>query len=116
MIAPLAQLKVVSWRLADNAAEKLGLSRRQIYTLIKRYRHGQGLVSDMLLNKSHVGNGKSRLPEAVEQIIREVLRSHYLNKQKLSETVLYNVVANLIYQSLHSIRFALEYNGLILML
>lgn len=79
IIAPLAQLKVVTWELADNAAVKLGLSRRQIYALIKHYRHGQGLVSDMLLNKSHGGKGKSRLPEAVEQIIREVLRSHYLN-------------------------------------
>jgi len=94
VIEPLAQLKIVTWELADNAAGKLGLSRRQIYTLIKRYRHGQGLVTDMLLNKSHGGKGKSRLPEAIEQIIREVLRSHYLNKQKLSETVIWNEVVN----------------------
>ena len=84
VIAPLAQLRIVTLELADNAAGKLGLSRRQIYTLIKRYRHSEGLVTDMLLNKSHGGGkGKSRLPEAIEQIIREVLRSHYLNKQKL---------------------------------
>ena len=41
VIAPLAQLKVVSCNLADNAAEKLSISRRQVYTLIKRYQHGE---------------------------------------------------------------------------
>lgn len=92
VIAPLAQLKVVTWELADNAAKKLCLSRRQVYTLIKRYRHGHGLVTDMLLNKSHGGKGKSRLPDAIDQVIREVLRSHYLNKQKLSESVIWNEI------------------------
>jgi len=115
MIAPLAQLKFVTWELADNAAEKLGLSRRQIYALIKRYRHGQGLVSDMLLNKSHGGKGKSRLPEAVEQIIREVLRSHYLNKQKLSETVIWNEIKqrcrklNLSVPALNTVRLRIQW-------
>ena len=47
VIAPLAQLKSVTLELAGNAASKLGLSRRQIYTLIKRYRHSEGLVTDM---------------------------------------------------------------------
>lgn len=115
VIAPLAQLKVITWELADNAAEKLGLSRRQIYALIKRYRHGQGLVSDMLLNKSHGGKGKSRLPEAVEQIVREVLRSHYLNKQKLSETVIWNEIKqrcrklNLSVPALNTIRLRIQW-------
>ncbi len=115
MIAPLAQLKVVTWELADTTAEKLGLSRRQIYALIKRYRHGQGLVSDMLLNKSHGGKGKSRLPEAVEQIIREVLRSHYLNKQKLSETVIWNEIKqrcrklNLLVPALNTVRLRIQW-------
>lgn len=115
IIAPLAQLKVVTWDLADNAAVQLGLSRRQIYALIKRYRHGQGLVSDMLLNKSNGGKGKSRLPEAVEQIIREVLRSHYLNKQKLSETVIWNEIKqrcrkhNLSVPALNTVRLRIQW-------
>lgn len=92
VISPLAQLKTVTWELADNAAEKLGISRRQVYSLIKRYRNGQGLVTDMLLNKPHGGKGKSRLPEAIEHVIREVLQSHYLNKQKYSETVIWNEI------------------------
>jgi putative transposase len=115
IIAPLAQLKVVTWKLADTAAEKLGLSRRQIYALVKRYRHGQGLVSDMLLNKSHGGKGKSRLPDAVEQIIREVLRSHYLSKQKLSETVIWNEIKercrkiNLSVPALNTVRLRIQW-------
>lgn len=92
VILPLAKLKIVTWELADNAANKLGISRRQVYTLIKRARQSQGLVTDMLLNKSYGGKGKSRLPEAIDQVIREVLRSHYLNKQKYSETVVWNEI------------------------
>lgn len=34
VIAPLAQLKIVTLEIAANAASKLGLSRRQVYTLI----------------------------------------------------------------------------------
>lgn len=115
VIAPLAQLKIVTLEIADNAASKLGLSRRQVYTLIKSYRHGQGLVTDMLLNKSHGGKGKSRLPEAIEQIIREVLRSHYLNKQKLSETVIWNEIRhrcrklNLPVPALNTVRLRIQW-------
>ena len=115
VIAPLAQLKVVSCNLADNAAEKLSISRRQVYTLIKRYQHGEGLVTDMLLNKSHGGKGKSRLPEEIEQIIRGVLRSHYLNKQKLSETAIWNEIVyrchklNLSSPSLNTVRLRIQW-------
>lgn len=115
VIAPLTQLKVVTHELADHAATKLGISRRQVYALIKRYRHGEGLVTDMLLNKSHGGKGKSRLPEAIEQIVREVLRSHYLNKQKLSETAIQNEIIhrchklNLSAPSLNTIRLRIQW-------
>lgn len=93
VISLLAQLKIVTYELADNAAKKLGISRRQVYALIERYRQGKGLVTDILLNKSQGGKGKNRLPEAIDQVIREVLRSHYLNKQKYSETVIWHEIA-----------------------
>lgn len=92
VISALAQLTTVSWSLADEAAKKLTISRRQVYTLISRYRQGEGLVTDMLVKKSHGGKGKSRLPETTDQIIKEVLQSHYLNKQKYSETVVWNEI------------------------
>ncbi len=92
VISDLAQQKAVPWSLADIAAKKLNISRRQVYTLITRYRQGKGLVTDMLVKKSHGGKGKSRLPEAIDQIIQDVLKSHYLNKQKYSDTVVWNEI------------------------
>lgn len=93
VISALAQLNSVSWNLADDAARKLNISRRQVYTLIARYRKGNGLVTDMLVKKPQGGKGKSRLLEKIEQIIQDVLRSHYLNKQKYSETFVWNEIA-----------------------
>lgn len=92
VIAPLAALKNVAIIQADNAAAQLGVSRRQVYTLINRYRQSSGLVTDMLLNKSGGGKGKSRLSTALEKLIQDVLRKHYLNKQKYSETVIWNEI------------------------
>lgn len=115
VIAPLAQLKVVTCNLADNAARKLGVSRRQVYSLIKRYQSSQGLVTDMLLNKSYGGKGKSRLSEAIEHIIREVLQTQYLNKQKLSETAIWNEIVyrchklNLSSPSLNTVRLRIKW-------
>lgn len=75
----------------------------------------QGLVTDMLLNKSHGGKGKSRLPKEIEQIIREVLRSHYLNKQKLSESAIWNEIVhrcrkfNVSAPSLNTVRLRIQW-------
>jgi putative transposase len=44
VISMLAQLKIVTCELADNAAKKLGISRRQVYALIERYRQGKWLL------------------------------------------------------------------------
>lgn len=92
LIAPLAALRNVTLSLADNVASKLGVSRRQIYTLISRYRQSQGLVTDMLLSKHPGGKGKSRLSAPIERLIRDVLHTQYLNKQKYSETVVWNEI------------------------
>lgn len=92
VISELAKQKTVPWSLADIAAKKLNISRRQVYTLINRYRQGEGLVTDMLVKKSHGGKGKSRLPEEIDQIIQDVLKSHYLNKQKFSVTTVWNEI------------------------
>ena len=37
VISELAKQKTVPWSLADFAAKKLNISRRQVYTLINRY-------------------------------------------------------------------------------
>jgi len=45
VIGPLAATGLVDHSAADAAAAELGLSRRQVYVLVKRYRQGTGLVT-----------------------------------------------------------------------
>ncbi len=84
IIGPLAALDVVGHEAADAAAHALGLSRRQVYVLIRRARQGAGLVTDLARSRSGGGKGKGRLPESVERIIRELLQKRFLTKQKRS--------------------------------
>ena len=84
IIGPLAQSEPVGHAAADAAAQALGLSRRQVYALIRRARQGAGLVTDFAPGQSSGGKGKGRLPESVERIIRELLQKRFLTKQKRS--------------------------------
>ncbi len=63
IISPLAQSETVGHEAADMAAQALGLSRRQVYVLIRRARQGSGLVTDLVPGQSGGGKGKGRLPE-----------------------------------------------------
>ena len=93
IIGPLAALEVVGHEAADEAAQALGLSRRQVYVLIRRARQGTGLVTDLTPGRSGGGNGKGRLPEPVERIIRELLQKRFLTKQKRSLAAFHREVA-----------------------
>lgn len=93
IIGPLAALDAVGHQVADDAAHLLGLSRRQVYVLIRRARQGSGLVTEMARGRSDGGKGKGRLPESVERIIRELLQKRFLTKQKRSLTAFYRDVA-----------------------
>jgi len=93
VIGPLAALEEVGHQAADAAAQTLGLSRRQVYALIRRARQGAGLVTDMTPGRSSGGKGKGRLPEPVERIIRELLQKRFLTKQKRSQAAFYREVA-----------------------
>jgi putative transposase len=84
IIGPLAALEVVGHDAADTAAQALGLSRRQVYVLIRRARQGAGLMTDLARGRSGGGKGKGRLPESVERIIRELLQKRFLTKQRRS--------------------------------
>jgi putative transposase len=101
VIGSLAELDEVGHRCADAdadadaAADELGLSRRQVYVLLRRWRRGEGVVSDMLPDQSSGGRGREHLPEAVEAIIREVLRTRYLTKQRRSMSAVHREVARL---------------------
>ncbi len=93
IIGPLAQSETVGHEAADAAAQELGLSRRQVYVLIRRARQGSGLVTDLALGQSSGGKGKGRLPESVERIIRELLQKRFLTKQKRSLAAFHREVA-----------------------
>ncbi|HBW1527863.1 TPA: transposase [Klebsiella pneumoniae] len=93
IIGPLAALEVVGHEAADEAAQALGLSRRQVYVLIRRARQGTGLVTDLTPGRSGGGKGKGRLPEPVERIIRELLQKRFLTKQKRSLAAFHREVA-----------------------
>ncbi|EKQ6351853.1 hypothetical protein Q042_05170 [Pseudomonas aeruginosa BWHPSA037] len=93
IIGPLAALEVVGHEAADEAAQALGLSRRQVYVLIRRARQGTGLVTDLTPGRSGGSKGKGRLPEPVERIIRELLQKRFLTKQKRSLAAFHREVA-----------------------
>lgn len=82
VIRCLAGQETVGLDAADAAAAELGVSRRQVYALIKWWRAGGGVVSDLLLNRSSGGRGGARLADEVESIVRDVLQKRYLIRQR----------------------------------
>lgn len=61
VITPLATHAVVGRAAVDAAALALGISRRQVYVLIKRHRDGSGLLTDLAPGRSSGGKGTARL-------------------------------------------------------
>ena len=92
VIGKLAARGSIGIIAADEAAAKLGISRRQVYVLLGRYRQGTGLVTDLAVRRSTGGKGKTRLPEPVEEIIRELIRKRFLTRQKRSVAALYREI------------------------
>jgi len=93
VIAPLAALSSVSHQAADVAGDERGLSRRQVYVLVGRYRQGSGLVTDLAPGRSDGGRGGDRLPEAVEAVVRDIVQKEYLGRQRLSLAVVSRDIA-----------------------
>jgi putative transposase len=89
VIRELAAQRVVSLEAADAAASQLGVSRRQVYVLVGRWRAGEGVASDLLPGTSSGGRGGGRLPDEVEAVVREVLRTRYLTRQRRTVASVY---------------------------
>ena len=87
VIGPLAEQQEVSQVEADQAAEELGLTSRQVYNLIKRCKAGEGLVTDLAVMQPGGGKGKTRIAPEVDAIIAEVVEKQYLNRQRRSVAV-----------------------------
>jgi putative transposase len=84
VIGRLAEQDMVGAEAADAASAELGVSRRQVYALVRRWRAGEGLASDLLPGITSGGRGGTRLPDEVEAVIRDVLRKRYLTRQRRS--------------------------------
>ena len=81
-----------SLQAADAAAARLGVSRRQVYVLVGRWRAGDGLASDLLPGASSGGRGGARLPDEVEAVLREVLRTRHLTRQRRTVASVYREI------------------------
>ena len=54
-IRPLAEAGTAGAEAVEAAAEQLGISRRQVYVLLRRWRVGHGVVSDLIPGRSSGG-------------------------------------------------------------
>lgn len=70
--------------LARAAARDLGLSARQVYTLVKRCRAGGGALDALAPAISSGGRGSTRLDQSRKAILRDLIYSVYLSPQRLS--------------------------------
>jgi putative transposase len=93
LIAPLAAKAVVGRAAVDAAASGLGVSRRQVYVLIKRHRDGSGLLTDLTPRRSSGGKGTLRLSDGVEDLVRELVRKQFLTRQKRTLAAVYRDIA-----------------------
>ncbi|TMR90658.1 Mu transposase C-terminal domain-containing protein [Nonomuraea basaltis] len=92
VIGPLADQPRLGSAAADAAAAQLGISQRQVYVLLARWRAGEGVVSDLLPRRSSGGRGRRRLPAAVEAVLHEVIEARYLTRQRRSVAAVYREV------------------------
>ncbi len=93
VITPLAAHAVVGRAAVDAAALALGISRRQVYVLIKRHRAGSGLLTDLAPGRSSGGKGTARLLDEVEDVVREIVRKQFLTRQKRTLAAVYRDIA-----------------------
>jgi len=92
-IAPLAAQAIVGRAAVDAAAASLGVSRRQVYVLIKRQRDGSGLLTDLAPGHSSGGKGTSRLGDEVEDLVRAMVRKQFLTRQKRTVAAVHRDIA-----------------------
>ncbi|WP_256988667.1 Mu transposase C-terminal domain-containing protein [Rhodococcus sp. 05-2255-1e] len=93
VLAPLVETHPVGLSVVDDAAERLGLSRRQVYVLLDKLENGTGTVADLLVRRPSGGRGGTRVSDAVESIIAEQVGRHFLRRQKLSVAAVHRRIA-----------------------
>ena len=99
VIEPIAERDVVPRVIAVEAANKLNLSERRIYTLVSRWRESGGTITSLISQGSNGGTGGSRLTTKLESVISEAIVDTYLSGQKQSVTSLSRVIKERCYKT-----------------
>lgn len=84
VIRPLAAMSRCPLLLVYEAAVTLELSKRQVFTLIKRCREREGAVDALVLRGSTGGKGGHRIGKELETLIHTAIQEVYLTSQRLS--------------------------------
>jgi putative transposase len=84
VLRPLLEFKRCPRDHAREAAAGLGLSERQVYRLIQRFREAEGEVTALLPGASDGGRGKARLTTPREKLLRRLIDEVFLTCQKRS--------------------------------
>lgn len=92
VIGEIAEKKVISTAVAAEAARKLDLSERTIYSLVHKWRESGGSITSLVSRGSSGGKGGSRLSTQVELLISEAITDTYLSRQKPTVASLMRVI------------------------
>jgi putative transposase len=92
VIRTIAAQENVAAIVAAEAAQKLGLSERTIYRLVRRWRESGGSLPALVPTSPIGGKGKGRLSENVERIIIAAISDFYLSKQRVGINYLMTVI------------------------
>ena len=82
VLRPLAEHKNCPRDKALEAANELGLSKRQIYRLIKRLRDTDEELTALVKRGSNGGRDKHRLDASCENVINRQITEFFLTRQK----------------------------------
>lgn len=93
VLKPLATNKNCPLEAAKNAGKELGLSWRQIYNLLKRYRDFDQELLALIPQKSNGGRGKARIQFIAEQIIKDIVDSRFLTNQRVQISLIAEDIA-----------------------
>lgn len=82
-LRPLLEADRNSRASVEEAASLLGLSQRQVWTLLRRLRTGNGEVTALVMTSSSGGRGNTRLPAASETTMATTITECFLTPQRL---------------------------------
>ena len=84
IIRPLAAMTRCSHALILEAAAKLDLSERHVYTLVRRCRLSDGKMDSLVPNVSGGGRGSQRIGRDREILLQTIISELYLTPQRLT--------------------------------